>query len=83
MPADASNVQYWWHTHPNTTVNEVSLGSSSPSSADFNGQTTMTNRGFQGNTFVIGTRTNRVTFFNNTRALITVKYSDFQRMGGR
>jgi len=83
MPADASNVQYWWHTHPNTTVNGVSLGGSNPSDADFRGQTTMTNRNFQGNTFVIGTRTNRVTFFNNTRPLITVKYSDFQRMGGR
>jgi hypothetical protein len=34
MPSDATNVEFWWHTHPNTTVNGVTLGSSTPSDAD-------------------------------------------------
>ena len=83
MPADASNVEMWWHTHPNTTVNGVSLGSSNPSDADYSGQKTMTNRGYTGNTFVIGVRSGTVTFFNKDGALQTVKWSDFLRMGGQ
>ena len=83
MPTDASNVEFWWHTHPNVTINGAPLGGSNPSQADFRGQTEMTNRGFQGNTFVIGVRNGRVTFFNNKRVLTTVRYADFIRMGGR
>lgn len=83
MPADASNVEMWWHTHPNTTVNGVSLGSSNPSDDDYSGQKAMTNRNYKGNTFVIGVRSETVTFFNKDRALHTVKWSDFLRMGGQ
>lgn len=82
-PANASNVEYWWHTHPNTTVGGVQLGNSNPSPADFNFQTTMENRGFKGNTFVIGVRGGTVTFYNKDKVLITVKYSDFKKMGGK
>ena len=83
MPADASNVEMWWHTHPNTTVNGISLGNSTPSDADYSGQKTMTNRGYKGNTFVIGVRSSTVTFFNKDGALTTVKWADFLRMGGQ
>lgn len=83
MPADASNVEYWWHTHPKTTVNGLSLGNSNPSEADFKGQTTMMNIGFKDNTFVIGVRSDTVTFFNGKKPLITIKYSDFKTMGGK
>ena len=82
-PTDASNVEYWWHTHPKTSVGGVQLGNSNPSPADFSFQTTMENRGFKGNTFVIGVRSGTVTFYNKDKALITVKYSDFETMGGK
>ncbi|MFL9836662.1 RHS repeat-associated core domain-containing protein [Flavobacterium sp. ST-75] len=83
MPSDASNVEYWWHTHPKTSVNGLLLGSSNPSPADFKGQTEMIKREFKGNTFVIGVRSGTVTFYNGKKPLITVKYSDFKTMGGK
>lgn len=83
MPSDASNVEFWWHTHPKTKVNGLQLGSSTPSPADFIGQTTMQKLGFKGNTFVIGVRSGRVTFYNEKKPLITIKYSDFKTMGGK
>lgn len=83
MPADASNVEFWWHTHPNITINGLTLGSSNPSAADYRGQTIMMNRGYKGNSFVVGTRSNTVTFFNNKKALTTIKYSDFKQIGGK
>jgi RHS repeat-associated protein len=82
-PTDASNVGFWWHTHPKATVGGVQLGNSNPSPADFSFQTIMENRGFKGNTFVIGVRSGTVTFYNKDKALITVKYSDFKTMGGK
>jgi len=83
MPSDASNVEFWWHTHPKTEVNGIQLGSSTPSKADFRGQTTMQKLGFKGNTFVIGTRSNTVTFFNKSKSLMTIKYSTFKKIGGK
>lgn len=83
MPKDASNVEFWWHTHPKTSVNGIQLDSSTPSRADFSGQGVMTKRGFKGNTFVIGVRSGTVTFFNKDKSLITVSYSDFKKMGGK
>ena len=47
------------------------------------GQSNMAGRGFQGNTFVIGVRNGRVTFFDSKGVLTTVKYTDFKRMGGK
>ncbi len=83
MPSDASNVEYWWHTHPNTSVGGTRLGNSNPSPADFRFQATMENRGFKGNTFVIGVRSGKVTFYNKNKSLITIKYSDYKTMGGK
>lgn len=74
IPTDASNVEFYWHTHPNTTVGGVSLGYSTPSSADKSFQETMQNRGFGGNAFVIGARSNTVTFYNKNKSLISIKY---------
>ncbi len=81
MPSDASNVKMWWHTHPNTTVGGISLGSSTPSDADYKGQGTLLNRGYKGNTFVIGVRSGTVSFYNESRVLITIKWNDFIKMG--
>lgn len=83
IPTDASNVEFWWHTHPKTSVNGLKMGSSTPSPADFKGQTTMVNKGFKGNTFVIGTRSGTVTFYNDKKALTTIKYSTFKKIGGQ
>lgn len=63
MPKDVSNVEMWWHTHPNTSVDGISLGDSTPSAADFRGQAKMSKRGIKGNSFVIGVKSNTVTFF--------------------
>ncbi len=67
----------WWHTHPNTGA----LGSSTPSENDFQVQKSMVQKGYKGNTFVIGVKTKTVTFFNENRELITIKWSDFIKMG--
>ncbi len=83
MPSDASNVEFWWHTHPKTEINGIQLGRSTPSKADFRGQTTMQKLGFKGNTFVVGTRSNTVTFFNKNKSLMTIKYSTFKKIGGK
>jgi small nuclear ribonucleoprotein (snRNP)-like protein len=83
VPTDASNVEFWWHTHPKTTVNGISLGSSTPSVADKTFQGKMQSRGFKGNTFVIGVRSSKVTFYNKDKPLMTIKYSDFKKIGGK
>ena len=83
MPLDASKVKMWWHTHPDTTVNGISLGDSIPSAADLSKQKEMVEKGYKGNSFVVGTRTGKVTFFNEVRPLITIDWKDFLRMGGQ
>ena len=83
MPENTSNIEYWWHTHPNTSVGDVQLGNSNPFPADFRFQTLMENKGFKGNTFVIGLRSKRVTFYNKNKPLITIKYLDFKKIGGK
>ena len=83
MPTDASSVEMWWHTHPKTTIGGLTLGGSLPSKADYEGQTTMTNLGYQGNSFIIGVRTGTVTFFNKNRIITTVSWKDFLKMGGQ
>ena len=83
IPADASNVNTYWHVHPNTKVGSLSLGSSTPSAADKSFQGIMQSRGFSGNAFVVGARTNTVTFYNSQKSIITIKYQDFRRIGGR
>ena len=83
IPTDASQVENYWHVHPNTTVGGVSLGSSTPSDADKSFQANMQNRGYKGNAFVIGARSNTVTFYNSRKSILTIKYSDFRRIGGK
>jgi len=83
VPTDASKTDVYWHTHPNTTVGGVSLGSSTPSAADKSFQGTMESRGYKGNAFVIGTKSKTVTFYNSKKSLITIKYKDFKTMGGK
>lgn len=83
IPTDASNLEFYWHVHPNTTVGGVSMGYSTPSEKDKSFQGTMEGRGFKGNTFVIGARSQTVTFYNSNSPLITIKYSDFKKMGGK
>jgi len=39
--------------------------------------------GFSGNTFLINVRNGVVTFFNENGILISVKYSDFIKMGNQ
>lgn len=82
-PTDVSNVEYWWHTHPKTSVGGTQLGNSNPSPMDFGFHKTMEGIGFKGNTFVIGVKSGTVTFYNKAKALITVKYTDFKTMGGK
>ena len=84
MPSEASNLEFCWHVHPNTTVNGVQLGNSNPTKpSDFIGQRTLEKIGFRGNAFVIGARVNKVTFYNSRNTIITIKYNDFKRLGGR
>lgn len=84
MPSDASNLEFYWHVHPNTAVNGVQLGNSNPTKpSDFIGQKTLENIGFRGNAFVIGARVNKVTFYNSRNTILTIKYNDFKRLGGR
>ena len=82
-PTDASNIEFWWHTHPNVNINGIQLGNSTPSKQDFKGQSNMRKAKYKGNTFVVGVRGGKITFYNNIRVLITVKYSDFKKMGGK
>ena len=81
MPDNTSNVKMWWHTHPDITMEGASLGDSLPSKADYNGQLKMEERGYKGNSFVIGLGSDSVTFFNKRSSLITVSWADFLRMG--
>jgi len=83
MPTDASSVEMWWHVHPDTSINGVPLGDSKPSPADINGQKKMVKRGYTGNSFVVGARSNTVTYFNQNGPLITITWKDFLEMGGR
>ena len=80
-PIDASQLSMWWHTHPDIYINGGCLGSSIPSPKDIEEQVRLRISGFKGNSFVIGTRTNYVTFYNENGVLITVKWEEFLKMG--
>ena len=79
-PKDASNLETWWHVHPDTKVGGVQLGTSSPSPADKSFQLKLEKSKFTGNTFVIGLRKEKVTFYNGSKSLSTIKLSDFTKM---
>ena len=78
------DMEFWWHTHPDVMVEGIPLGSSTPSFNDKMVQRDMKEKGFfKGNTFVIGVGTKKVTFYNSKKPLMTIKYSDFKKMGGK
>ncbi len=71
---DVSKLLYFWHIHPN---------SSTPSSGDKWWVGELRKYGFNGNSFLIDVKNDRVTFFNEKGTLIKVKYSDFIKMGNQ
>ncbi|MCW3160453.1 RHS repeat-associated core domain-containing protein [Chryseobacterium oryctis] len=80
-PDNLSNLEILWHTHPNVTLNELSqlpvdLGFSTPSDADKSFQRGLQEDGYTGNSFVIGTKTNDVTYYNSRSTIVTVNYND-------
>ena len=85
LPKDASNLEMYFHVHPDVLVNILSpkqLGHSTPSDADHNVQSLLQERGYKGNTFVVGPGTNTVTYFNGTKVITTVNYDDWKKAGG-
>jgi len=85
LPENASNLEMYFHVHPDVLVNILSpnqLGHSNPSDSDHNVQSLLEERGYKGNTFVVGPHTNTVTYFNGSRAIMTVNYDDWKKAGG-
>ena len=84
IPNNVSNVDFYWHTHPKRSERHLSShGSSRPSEADKTFQKDMQQSGYKGNTFVIGLRENKVTFYNKDKNIITIPYSVFVNLGNR
>lgn len=82
-PQDASTISLWWHVHPNISVDGIQLGYSTPSDADFRIQKSLESKNYNGNTFVIGTRDKKVNFYNGSKSIMIIRYSDFVKMGGQ
>jgi len=85
IPKDATNLEMYWHVHPNILVNIISpkqLGHSVPSDGDHGVQSLLEERGYKGNTFVVGPNTNTVTYFNGSKVIISVNYEDWKKAGG-
>lgn len=76
-----TDLEFWWHTHPDVDVEGVKLGSHLPSESDYFGQKLMEDKGFKGNTFVIGLRTNKVSFYNKDRNLLTIPFLHSKKSG--
>jgi RHS repeat-associated protein len=84
LPKNASNLEMWWHDHPDTIVNIISrkqLGDSTPSDADLSVQGILEERGYKGNSFVIGTNSNDVTYFNGNGTIVNANYDDWKNAG--
>jgi RHS repeat-associated protein len=87
----APKLEFWWHSHPNTEYRHtepgyetqtLTLGYSSPSDEDIRAARILENRGFKGNSFILGTRSETVGFFNSKNPnLGKMKYSDFVKTG--
>jgi len=77
----AQNVEFWWHTHPKTEAGGLQLGSSNPTGADFSFQGSMQGAGFKGNTFVIGVRDQKVSFYNQNKVVLRMNYQVFKQIG--
>ena len=83
IPKDASNLEYWWHVHPDAKVGGVNLGASNPSPKDYDFQGILKNAGYKGNTFVIGARNQKVTFYNNQKTILQIRYETFKKILGK
>ena len=84
IPNNVNDVEFYWHTHPNRKINKnSSFGSSKPSPKDRTFQKEMQQSGYNGNTFVIGLRENKVTFYNKDKNIITMPYPVFVNLGNR
>jgi len=84
LPKDASTLEMYWHDHPDVLVNIISpnqLGHSTPSDADYGVQSLLEERGYNGNAFVVGTRTNDVTYYNSESNIVNVNYDDWKNAG--
>lgn len=84
IPKSASNLEMWWHDHPDVMVNTLiskQLGNSTPSPNDVMIQETLEDRGYKGNSFVIGTHSNDVTYFNGSGTIVNVNYDDWKNAG--
>ncbi|WP_131724450.1 RHS repeat domain-containing protein, partial [Chryseobacterium indologenes] len=84
IPKDASNLEMYWHDHPDVLVNNISpvqLGHSNPSDGDYGVQGLLEERGFKGNAFVVGPRTNDVTYYNAEGQIVNVNYDDWKSAG--
>ncbi|WP_326983769.1 DUF6443 domain-containing protein [Chryseobacterium sp. MYb264] len=83
IPLNASNLEYWWHVHPDKKVGDLQLGASTPSPSDKAFQGTLMSRGFRGNTFVVGARDQKVTFYNRQKSILTIPYATFKKVLGK
>ena len=80
-PKDASNLSFWYHIHPDVSLAGVRLGDSTPSKADKEEQKKLNSKKYSGVSFVVGVRTNDVTFFNSSSPIETIRWSTFLKMG--
>ena len=67
-------VEFIWHVH---------TYSSKPSYRDFNEIKDWINGGFSGNAFVVSENDNTVSFYNLTKVILKISYTDFIRMGNQ
>lgn len=81
IPKDASNLEMYWHDHPDVKISTTKLGHSNPSGADYDFQGILEDRGYNGNAFVVGTGTSNVTYYNGTGSVVTVNLTDWENAG--
>ena len=72
--SSANNIIHIWHVQPND---------SEPSQADYSALKSWSSRSYAGTTFVIGDNSRTVSFYNDTRTIITIPYETFLKMGRR
>ncbi|WP_165020911.1 RHS repeat domain-containing protein [Dysgonomonas sp. ZJ279] len=75
------DVEHYWHIHPTVSIGGLNLGASNPSPADYTFQGNMENGGYLNNAFLVGSRDNKVQFYNSTGNSISMKYSTFLGVG--
>ena len=64
--------EFIWHVHTFSSI---------PSSTDFSKMKNEWSRWFKGTVFIVCPNDNKVTFYNESRVLIRVKYDEFKKMG--